>query len=248
MSLKSNSFIDQYKKGISNIPEAFLRLFFSDTETCYICGGEGDVVCEKCARDIKRHEGDLCHVCGRLLEIGDICAQCSAHERPYDKGIIAIVYDDLARDIMKSYKFENKLPYARFFAKELEEKVKPYEEDIDIVTSVPIHFFKAVSKGYNPPAVIAKKMAKALNLEYSGMLLKRVRYTKSMSLLKNIDRMEHSKKNFAVCDEDIQGKTILIVDDVSTTGATLHVCADILKKHGAKKVYVAAACGGMAQN
>ena len=248
MSFKNNSFIEQYKKGIKNIPEAFLRLFFPEAETCYICSSEGDLVCEKCSMDIKRHEGNLCSICGRELKSGNICTQCVMHERPYDMGFVALVYDGIARDIMKIYKFENKLPYARFFAKEIERKVKPHADDIDIITSVPLHFFKAVSKGYNPPALIAKRLAKALNIEYSGMLLKRVRYTKSMSLLKGIDRMEHSKKNFAVCDADIEGKNILLVDDVSTTGATLHVCAEILKKHGAKKVYVAAACGGIAQN
>ncbi len=231
------------------MPMAVFKLIFPDTGVCYLCGKQGDVICEKCSLEMERHEGSLCKKCGRVVEGGsELCDACLKYDRPYDNGAIALFYQGKARDAMKEYKFENKLPYSHFFAKEIYMSIKEHKWHIDIVTAVPNHPFKLIGKGYNPPALIAKKLAGMLNVKYDGKVLKRIRYTKSMSLLKGIDRMEHSKKNFAIKKFGFEDKNILIIDDVSTTGATLHVCAQLLKKRNAGKVYVAAACGDTMQN
>ena len=240
MNSKTANFFSTFK----NLPHTFLKLIFPDMGLCYICGQEGDVVCEKCASQMERHAGRLCEKCGRSITHNkEICCMCEKNERPYDKGAIALFYEGAAKHAMKQYKFENMLPYSNFFAKEIHKSIEKFEDEIDIITAVPSHYFKVTGKGYNPPALIAKKLSKRLGISYKANIIKRVRYTKSMSLLKGVNRMEHSRKNFEIQKNNFYDKNILIVDDVSTTGATLHVCSDILKKSGAKKVFVAAVCG-----
>ncbi len=224
------------------------RLFFPDTRECLVCGKEADGVCFECSEKVSRHEGMLCPKCGRSVKSDGLCVQCLKNIRPYHRGIIALFYEGKGLQMMKDYKFENKLGYADYFADEVHKKVIEYKEDIDIVTAVPSHFLKIIGKGYNPPALIARKTAQLMDKRFSGNVLRRIRYTKSMSLLKGIDRMAHVKKNFASSQKDIKGKSILIIDDVSTTGATLHICSELLMKAGARRVYVAAVCGDKSEN
>lgn len=243
MNSKTSDFVNRYKSGFKNLPHAVFKLIFPDTGLCDICSNEGEVICEKCLAEMEKHTGKLCEKCGRSVANKTLCKACQKHERPYDAGAIALFYQDKAQEIMKEFKFENKLPYAKFLAQEIYESIAFRKWEIDIVTAVPMHPLKLIGKGYNPPVLIAKKLAKKLGLKYNNKILKRIRYTKSMSLLKKIDRMEHSKKNFSAGSACFENKNVLIIDDVSTTGATLHICAEILKRHGAGKVYVAAACG-----
>lgn len=249
MNSRANELIETYKEWFMNLPHAIFKLFFPDTGLCNFCGSTGEIVCDNCSSQIQRHEGTLCEKCGRSISSGrELCHMCLKDIRPYDKGVIAFYYDGIARDMMKEYKFENTLPYSSFFADEIYEKIDTIRDEIDIITAVPMHFMKIIGKGYNPPALIAKKLAKTMDVSYQGKILKRTRYTKSMSRLKGINRMEHSRKNFDLRKNCIKNKNILIIDDVATTGATLHVCADILKENGANKVFVAAVCGDTHKN
>ncbi len=248
MSLNKNNITMKFVSGIKYIFGAIFRLLFPEEKECIVCKSAGEVICDECSAKIKRHEGILCQKCGRSIEIEGLCVQCAKKERPYYRGTIALFYEGVALQMMKDFKFENMLGYSEFFASEIYEKVKKYTEEIDVVTSVPSHFLKVIGKGYNPPALIARKIADFSDKRYMGQIIRRVRYTKSMSLLKGIDRMAHVKQNFAVGNKNVRDKCILIVDDVSTTGATLHICSELLMKAGAKKVYVAAACGDKSKN
>ena len=241
-SMKAD-FIERYRWGIKRIPQALYRFIFPENSECSLCGGEGDMICEKCIGQMRRHSGLFCDKCGRTVISAGLCEECTKNERPYEQGVIVFFYEGRARQAMKDFKFENRLPYGTFFAHELYEKIKPLNWDIDIVTAVPSHPYKVMGKGYNAPAVIARRFAKMMNIKYDARLLKRIRHTKSVSLLHGIDRMAHAKENFAIGKPAFRGKNILLIDDVSTTGSTLHVCTEILKNHGAGKVYVAAVCG-----
>ena len=243
MNLKNSDFIQRYRWGIKRLPQALYRFIFPESGVCGLCGGEGEVICAKCINEMQKHVGMLCDKCGRAVRHEGLCEECMKNARPYDEGAIVFFYEGRARQVMKDFKFENMLPYGTFFAQELYEKIKPLGWDIDIVTAVPSHPYKIIGKGYNAPAVIARRFAKMMNLKYDAGLIKRIRNTKSVSMLHGIDRMEHAKENFAVKKPGLDGKNILLIDDVSTTGSTLHVCAGILKNNGAGKVYVAAACG-----
>ncbi len=243
MNLKNSDFIERYRLGIKQLLQALYRFIFPPSGKCGLCGGDGEIICEKCIGQMHEHSGKLCDKCGRAVRYEGLCDECIKNARPYERGAVVFFYEGRAQQTMKDFKFENMLPYGTFFAQRLQEKIKPLGWDIDIVTAVPSHPYKVIGKGYNAPAVIARRFAKMMDIKYDTRLLKRIRHTKSVSLLHGIDRMAHAKENFAIKKSALSGENILLIDDVSTTGSTLHVCAQILKNHGAGKVYVAAACG-----
>jgi ComF family protein len=248
MNLTKSDFIERYRWGIKRLHKALYRFIFPASYECGLCGGEGEIICKKCIGEIQKHSGVLCDKCGRAVRYEGLCEECIKNPRPYERGAIVFFYEGRAQQAMKDFKFENMLPYGTFFAQELYEKIKPLGWDIDIVTAVPSHPYKIIGKGYNAPAVIARRLSRMMNLKYDAGLLKRIRHTKSVSLMHGIDRMAHAKENFAIKKPGLDGKNILLIDDVSTTGSTLHVCTQILKNHGAGKVYVAAACGDVSKD
>lgn len=232
-----------YKQALLNTSKAFRQLLFYCADECVVCGAAGKIICNECSYKMLRHEKILCLKCGRQINTGGLCHNCSAIKRPYKQGVIAFFYQDIAGDLMYDFKFNYKKDNAQIFAEELYKKINEYAWNFDIITAIPINILKLLGYGYNPPKLVAKRLSKLINIPYKDSLLKRIRYTKSMALLGNIDRMKHVSKNFRAAKKAIDGQKILLVDDVSTTGASLHFCSQLLLNNGAKVVYVAAACG-----
>ena len=115
--------------------------------------------------------------------------------------------------------------------------------DYDYVIPVPIHQSKKRERGYNQSEFIAKSVAKILNCNYNSQLLKRKKYTNSQTLLDTTERKKNIQNVFASYNDKavelVNGKDILIVDDVLTTGSTINECARILINMGANSVDVA---------
>lgn len=234
--------LQTYKNSIKNTGKAFKKLLFYTPDECMLCGKAGDIVCKSCIESLPMHKGILCVKCGKQITSGELCYNCIKDTRPYEKGFMVFLYEDNAKKLMHDFKFEGKRDIAEFFAQAILNCVKSF--DVDIITSVPMHMVKKLGKGYNPPALIAKELSTMMDKPFNNKILRRIKHTKAMSTMQGIDRMEHSKKNYSINKSNIKDKNILLIDDVSTTGATLHVCSQILIDNGANTVYVAAACGG----
>ena len=231
------------RKVLKVIGRVIKQLLFYEEIECSVCARQGQRVCDECSEMFLRHDNIICNKCGREIKEAGLCYNCRKNNRPYEKGIIALYYQDIPREFMKEFKYNSKRNFSYFFAEEIYNKIKSCNWDIDVICAVPMHNLKLLGNGYNPPSLISRELSILMDIPYSRKTLKRKRYTRSMSLLKNIDRMEHSSKNFMTGNFDYADMNVLVVDDVSTTGATLHVCSKILLDNGANKVYVVAACG-----
>ncbi|MFH1711646.1 MAG: phosphoribosyltransferase family protein [Patescibacteria group bacterium] len=114
------------------------------------------------------------------------------------------------------------------------------DEDIPddiIITVVPLHSKKYLERGFNQSEMLAKIVAKKLGLSYQ-CVLSRIRETESQVKLKGDKRRENLVDAFASVPRiSIENKTIMIIDDVSTTGTTLEECARVLRASGARRVY-----------
>lgn len=110
---------------------------------------------------------------------------------------------------------------------------------IDVVVPVPLHQLKQTEREYNQSYYIAKGVCKSTGLKTNNRLLKRIKYTGSQTTLKFSERQDNLKGAF-LCRKKLKGENILIIDDVSTTGATLQECGITLLSAGAGKVYAAA--------
>ena len=111
-------------------------------------------------------------------------------------------------------------------------------DDIDYIVPVPLHYRRFFKRGYNQSEVIASMLAKQLNKPYKN-LLKRTRSTQRQATLSREERLKNLQGAFAVKKPaHVSGKKILLVDDVLTTGATLHACAEALQQAGSAELLV----------
>jgi competence protein ComFC len=156
-------------------------------------------------------------------------------------------YKDRARRALLSLKYRNGIKFAYYSAKRL---VLKFDEDgiadVDIVTAVPMNLINRVQRGYNQAEVIAKQIAVNLNLPYDfGILAKKFSLISQHDKKSAAERFQSASRIFTVRKKrayKIEGKNILLCDDVFTSGATANACARLLKSSGANKVYVCTLC------
>ncbi len=116
-------------------------------------------------------------------------------------------------------------------------------KDCDVIIPVPLHPKRLFKRKYNQSALLAQKLAKHFHKEYLPLVLKRKKNTISQGHLNRTKRQANVRGAFYISTpEEIQGKKILLIDDVYTTGATLNECAKILKKAKVKQVQCFTLC------
>jgi phosphoribosyl transferase domain protein len=184
----------------------------------------------------------LCKKCGSIIEHFGNCARCNENKVYYDKGYALYEYEGSLRDILIKYKFNGKKYYADFLIQEMTAYARNRNIlNYDYITCVPLHRVKKNLRGYNQSELPAKGLAMNLEIEYKELLVK-IKNTKQQSSLSAKDR-ELNIKNAFVCNENLNGKCILIIDDVITTGSTINECCKVLKNAGASKVdFIVIAC------
>ena len=197
-----------------------------------------------------------CIFCNKILDLNTdiyICKECysaivfkeggnikSGTGHDYFDSIVCVCeYKGIVKDAIKRFKFSNKPAYYRTFAGLLVSKIKEMTDYqlFDIIISVPLHPIRERARGYNQSFLVSMELSKQLEIKEESKLLSRIRNTHSQSLLQRTDRLINVKDAFMVNDSSIKKhKTILLVDDVLTTGTTLNECSRVLKQAGLKIV------------
>ncbi|HEX3027937.1 MAG TPA: ComF family protein [Clostridia bacterium] len=205
-----------------------------------------------------------CIFCGTLLSPDsglEICGSCYdripfisiTHEKLLktygylDDVICTCEYSGIIKESLIRYKFFDKSSYYRTFAQLLAQKVKKMTNyhEFDIITGVPLHKDREKKRGYNQSILISKILGRETGIREKPNLLKRIRSTNSQSLLSKDERCLNVKGAFSVSDAaQLHDKSILLVDDVMTTGSTLEECARVLKDSGARSVTAAVIASG----
>lgn len=209
--------------------------------TCNLCGREvyyGEDFCEDCQKKIKLNDGMICENCGRATNIPTKrCYSCS-EEWAIDKARSAFLYEDGGEAIIKKMKYGGKKYIAEILAPYLKSVYVKNTFAPDVITYVPMTDRKRKLRGFNQAKLLADSLAKIVDNRSIALLLK----TKETEEQKHLDlkeRRENLAKCFKVIDKKVvEGKKILLIDDVLTTGATAHAIAKVLKRSGAKSVYL----------
>lgn len=149
----------------------------------------------------------------------------------------AAVYDGLLKEIIHLFKYHGETYYKTFLAMILEEELSKEEIDFDVVTFVPLHWTRMISRGYNQAALIARELAYLIDLEMRFDVLKKTRRTFPQVGLGRAQRRKNIRGAFSA--SHIDGKSVLVVDDVVTTGQTAREVSMALKKAGASHVVFA---------
>jgi ComF family protein len=202
-------------------------------------------LCSGCWQAIsKAISADYCRRCGRQVSPFGIvqgkCGFCRDLSFTYD-GIIHVgCYEETLRSLILSLKFSERTEWADYLALMLREAVLAggFGSCIEVIVPVPLHWRRRLKRGFNQSYLLARKM----RLDRAEVLtdLVRVRNTEQQWELTEAQRRRNVKGAFAVRKgHRFEGKTILLVDDITTSGATLEECARTLKNAGAAKVFAA---------
>jgi competence protein ComFC len=197
--------------------------------TCISCGkilSDGRViVCEPCYSDLEKITPAQIEVFINRVD-----------NREFDNIYIMYEFSKLFQKLMYFFKYEGYQHIAKYFAMSIFEYIN---NEYDCVSFVPLHKTKQRERGFNQSEVIADYYCQKSKLPFCNHLLKRTKYTQSQTKLGRQQRRENIHKAFSV-ESDVENKSILLIDDVITTGATLNECAAVLKAANCKKVDIVA--------
>lgn len=212
------------------------RIFFP--EKCPLCGkllNFNESVCPSCKSSDIRLSASFCHGCGQDT---DKCI-CSEERISLSHIAAVYVYTGLSKARIHEFKFRGKKSLGKVFGDEMSFRVSEcfYDADFDLVSFVPLSKARQKERGYNQSEILAKQISKRLFIPCEK-LLEKTAETKKQHELSAKERMSNLNNAFSLSkDADIKGKTVLLCDDVKTTGATLKECEKLLLKSGAKDVY-----------
>lgn len=214
--------------------------------TCPICGkvlSGKRKICRQCEKNVNIIREPKCQKCGKPLADDErmCCKDCSEKRRFFDRAVAVFEHKGEIRESIYRFKYGNARTYATYYG---EMAVKVYaklleEWKIDTIVPVPIHKKRELKRGYNQALVFAEVVAKHMSIPLENKLLIRIKNTLPQKELAENMRHLNLKDAFAVDKDRMKGiKNILLVDDIFTTGSTVDACSSILKKAGAKGVYV----------
>lgn len=205
----------------------------------------GQGLCPDCLVELlPTHDGARCPRCAHPLGQSG-CPDCGQRTLAFDRVVAAFDYRGLGRRLLRDYKLAGHLQLASLLSDRLiaalREAAPPDGPQVDWVVPVPAHQDSLRRRGYSPPAEVGRIVARRLRLRYRLDLLRRVRDGPRQSTLGRTARLAAPETAFA-CERRLDrvaaapGWRVAVVDDVLTTGATLHAAASVLKSAGAAHV------------
>ena len=208
-------------------------------QDCVLCGAASGsaLLCPDCRRELPRPSSATCPVCGGpgdRLDRGRACGSCLKQPPAYDRCIAALRYAFPADELIQALKYGKRLALAKLLADTLTDAVAGAPRP-DVIVPLPLHPDRARARGFNQAMEIAKPLARHLGLPIEAARLARTRNTAPQASL-SLDDRRHNVKNAFACAGTWDGRHVALIDDVMTSGATLHEAAKALKRAGAAEV------------
>lgn len=216
------------------------RTLFNPKWKCLCCGRENfndDYICEECRKTLPVIEGSFCGHCGRKTVASEAyCTTCKNTLVSLDKGRSLYEYKPPVSTLIRKLKYNGRKYVADFFAKELSSVYLRNFTDADFITFVPSTAKSRKARGYNQSELLARNLAEIVGTEVKEVCVK-IKETPRQAKLTRAQRLTNLTDAFKVTDRrSVIGKTILIIDDVTTTGSTVEAIASKLKRAGAERV------------
>lgn len=209
-------------------------------------------VCASCIKNgkVRLAKEPLCKKCGRGLKSNtmEYCERCQRHSHIFIQAKPVYFYSGEAKKGMYRFKYANRRAYARTYAKTAVLMHSRWLKAInpDVIIPIPMYKKKERDRGYNQATVFAKELSKVTGIPCDDKTLIRTRNTTPQKLLDATERQENLQNAFQLREVGVKYKTVLLVDDIFTTGATVDEASKALLSAGVENVYVMTVCVGEA--
>lgn len=213
--------------------------------SCYICNAFTDTngICAACWSNIKWISEPKCEICGLPFTISmqNICAECSKKHPYFDTATSVFVYDDFSKKMVLHFKNGDCTYMAQQFAQWIYRVGQKILLNADMIIPVPISLLRRFQRKYNQTELLAMELSKLSGVPYEPRILRKSKSTHSQEGLSRLSRKKNLLGSFDVSEKYkhlLSDKSIVLIDDVMTTGATANECAKTLKKQGCRYVAV----------
>lgn len=211
---------------------------------CPVCDGllgtGRQRMCPVCRQRVHYLSGPLCFQCGKKLSDceAEYCGDCRRGRHLFTAGRALYEYEDIASALYR-FKYGGRREYAGFFAQELVQQLGDYIRSLapDGLVPVPMYRGKQRRRGYNQAELLARKLGRELGIPVYSDLVVRNRDTKPLKELNSEERVNNLKKAFNLGENGVKLKTIILVDDIFTTGSTIDQVSAVLLAGGCQRIY-----------
>jgi len=217
---------------------------------CLLCGqtledASDDRPCPYCLSKIKLLSHPRCPRCGlgfvTPAEDDHLCSGCLTEERYFTAARAIGSYEGLMVEVISRFKYQGASRLAKPLSRLLSEYKDPQLpfSEFDLILPVPLHPQRLRRRGFNQSLLLARRVSRQHSIPLDFKTLQRIRHTQPQTELSGSERQKNIRGAFKVQDPSlVEGKRLLLIDDVFTTGATVQECSKVLLKAGAKRVDV----------
>jgi len=205
-----------------------------------MCGGCGKVGwrwCPECQARVPRISKPFCEACGVPTQGSNICEKCKLNPPAYQMMSWA-VFDSPIQNALHAMKYRRNIGLGESIAIQMVDFVRSLNWPIEIMIPVPLGKKRLRERGYNQVALVARPLAYRLGLKYESDALQKVRETRSQVGLTESQRHENVQNVYWADAKIVNRRSILVMDDVATTGSTISACTAALLSAGARETYV----------
>jgi ComF family protein len=207
-------------------------------QRCISCGREGDYICHSCRQSLLLITPPVCPRCGRPQPSGVLCSGCINWPAEIDGIRSPFVFDGVMRQAIHELKYRNLRTLAETLAKLLHDYLMANPVPGDVLVPVPLHQKRLRERGYNQSSLLTRKLGKLTGLPVVDDCLIRQRQAPPQVRTASVsERQSNVAGAFSCRGQRLRGKQVLLIDDVTTSGATLDACAVALKSAGAASVW-----------
>ncbi len=221
---------------LARVGQAVLDVLFP--ARCVGCGAFGSFLCQSCQAELPSARPPRCPTCWQPQRQGALCGRCREESPAFQGARSPYLYQGAAREAVHALKYN----YLSALAKPMAQLMAPcVEEEVieaEVVMAVPLYGRRQRLRGYNQSALLARELSRLCGLPLAKRGLARRRNTPPQARSAQAEERRRNVADAFIADRRrVEGRRILLIDDVMTTGATLDACARALRQAGAASVW-----------
>ena len=194
--------------------------------------------CPDCQARVPRIHKPFCEKCGIPTKGADLCEKCKSNPPAYRMMRSWAVFDSPIQNGLHTMKYRRNIVLGEAIAMQTADFVHSLHWQLDVLIPVPLGKKRLKERGYNQVALVARPLAYQIGIRYEPDALWKTRETRSQVGLTISQRSENVQNAYQADSTVVKDKSILIMDDVATTGSTISACTAALRSAGAQEVYV----------